>query len=176
MWTSSQPRRASRQQPFGHREPPLGHGDGVMSALIVRSTAQQPACARARLDVVRARDVKVFQSGENGGGVCGAVTIFIGAFKRLEGVLGDAGRDVGRDVTARIRLIHHHQTTGLLHALDDGVVIQRRRGAQIDHVAADPSFSSLSATSLASFTMRPSVTMVTSSPSRVRFASPKGMV
>jgi hypothetical protein len=55
----------------------------------------------------------------------------------VEGVLGDKSGDVGRHVAARVRLVDDHQPAGLLDRLEDGVAVERRGGARIDHGAGD---------------------------------------
>ena len=54
-----------------------------------------------------------------------------------EGPLGDEACDVRGHAAARMGFVHHHQPPGLLHALKNGVLVERRRGTRVDDLAVD---------------------------------------
>ena len=55
----------------------------------------------------------------------------------VEGVLDHPGHDLGPDAHRPPAFLGRDQTAGLLDALDDGLVVQRAQGAQVDDLAAD---------------------------------------
>jgi len=104
------------------------------------------------------------------------VTSLIGAFSALKALSAASAAIVGRHAAARVRFVDHDQPAGALDALQDGVLVERRGGARVDDVAADLLPGQRVGGSIDCPTIRPSATMVASSPSRSTLASPKGMV
>ena len=57
--------------------------------------------------------------------------------QRAERLLRDLRGDVGGDVAARIRFVHHDQPARVLDALEHRVHLERRERAQVDDLALD---------------------------------------
>ena len=75
---------------------------------------------------------------ENGTGVCGAVTISIGARSEPNAFWATSAEMSVAMLHRGLRLVDHDQPAGALDALQHGVLVERAGGAQVDDLALHP--------------------------------------
>ena len=125
------------------RRPPLPTSCGTRTTRFVAVTRRRPSAvierrADGRLDLGDARDVEVLERRREGHRRVRRGDLLDRRLQRTEGLLGDEPGDVGGHAAARMRLVDDDQPAGLLDRLEDGLGVERRGGARVDHRAADP--------------------------------------
>src|SRR5205823_9147084 len=61
-----------------------------------------------------------------------------GPVQAVERVLGDDGCDLGPEAAGQVVLVHDHRLARLADGREDAVAVERRQGAQVDHLDTDP--------------------------------------
>src|SRR5918994_173012 len=161
---------------FCHREAPLGHPQLEDSLRLAHARAPAPATSRAA-SAIRSGSGTYRSSSEglNGGGVCGAVTIFGAAFRSSKqfsatrAAMSVAMLQRGFDSSTTTSRPVFSTLSKIVSSSSGEVVL----GSTISH--SIPSSASDAAACSAIETIRPIATIVTSSPSRTYSASPRGI-